>query len=454
MQILQMIITAVTTPNQSLINIISFPMQLLEVTLTMLLFTTIINIKSNNTKKLIYVLVFSFVSFLSQIFVPSPFNTFINVISCPILVYFIFKTTILKSILAEIVPYIIFVVILIIIQNIFFVIFHGSNIDLYEIPIYRISISLISYLFTFFIYIFAKKRNFSIEIDDILKGRTNFILLFNLIIGIVAIATQSFISAFYGDKQPFEINIFSILVVLIYFVINIYSLIRTNKLEITTQTLEEEKLYNKTLTKLNENIREFKHDFNNIVQSIGGYISTNNMAGLKEYYAGLVEDCQRVNNLHVLNMDVINDHAIYTLLTAKHDYATEELGITFNLDVFLDLSKVNMNVYELSRIIGILVDNAIEAASKCEPEKFVNVSIRKDPQVNRCLFIIENTYINKDVDTEQIFEKGYTSKEDNSSGNHGLGLHKVRKVLKSSNNLNLHTTKDGKFFRQQLEIYY
>ena len=39
-----------------------------------------------------------------------------------------------------------------------------------------------------------------------------------------------------------------------------------------------------------------EHDFNNIVQSIGGYISTNNMEGLKDYYSGLMEDCKKVNN--------------------------------------------------------------------------------------------------------------------------------------------------------------
>ena len=35
----------------------------------------------------------------------------------------------------------------------------------------------------------------------------------------------------------------------------------------------------------------------------------------------------------------------------------------------------------------------------------------------------------------------------------GLGLWEIRQILKKHNNLNLYTSKDEKFFKQQLEIY-
>ena len=97
------------------------------------------------------------------------------------------------------------------------------------------------------------------------------------------------------------------------------------------------------------------------------------------------------------------------------------------------------------------MDNAIEASSKCD-EKIIKVEIRNDFKVNRQVLIIENTYIDKDVNTEKIFEKGYTSKTDTKNP-HGLGLWEVRQILKKNNNLNLFTSKDDKFFKQQLEIY-
>ena len=66
------------------------------------------------------------------------------------------------------------------------------------------------------------------------------------------------------------------------------------------------------------------------------------------------------------------------------------------------------------------------------------------------LLIVENTYTNKDVDTDKIFEKGYSTKE----GNTGLGLWEVRQILRKNHNLNLFTTKNEKFFTQQFEIFY
>ncbi len=230
-----------------------------------------------------------------------------------------------------------------------------------------------------------------------------------------------------------------------------YSLFRTNKLEITTQDLENERLYNKTITILYDNIRSFKHNFNNIVQALGGYISTNNMDELKKYYKDSLNDSQKVNNLSILNPELINNSAIYSILTSKY-YEAEKFDIKMNLEIFLDLQTLNIKTYDLTIILGILLDNAIEASKQCE-DKEINVIIRKDNKVNRQLFIIENTYLNKEIDIDRIFEKGYTSKNNEDKNSHGLGLWNVRQILKKNNNLNLFTSKTDKFFKQQLELY-
>lgn len=151
-----------------------------------------------------------------------------------------------------------------------------------------------------------------------------------------------------------------------------------------------------------------------------------------------------------MNPSTINNPAIYSLLSSKYYLATEQ-GITINLEVFLDLNEINMKIYELTRILGILLDNAIEASSQCN-DKIINISFRNEPKKNRQLIIIQNTYINKDVNTEEIFQKGYSSKL-NTKDSHGFGLWEVRQILKKRNNLNLYTTKNSKYFTQQLEIY-
>ena len=178
-----------------------------------------------------------------------------------------------------------------------------------------------------------------------------------------------------------------------------------------------------------------------------GYIDSNDMKGLHTYYSQLLVDCDKVNNLYTLSPDVINNPSIYSLLTSKYHKA-DELGIKIRLEVFLNLNELNMKIYEFTRALGILMDNAIEAAYECE-DKIINVEIRKDFKVNRQLLIVENTYTEKDVDLDKIYEKGYTSKPSNT----GLGLWEVRQIMKKNNNLNLYTSKNDTFFNQQLEIY-
>ena len=450
MEILQTIWTALTTKNELMIKIINIPFAFIEMYVSMLLFTTILNIEVNKKQKLLYVIILGLLGLITSWTIPVPYNTFINIIACPILVFFLFKTTILKSILAEIIPYIVFVLLGSITINLYTIFASVSTNEIVNIPINKFIFSFVMYMCSYLICLFFKHSNLNITLIDKFGKKNSRVLLVNFCIGIIAICIQSYLATFYNDYLPFYITLASVLVLLIYFLISLYSLSRTTKLEITTQNLEEERLYNKTLTILYDNIRGFKHDFNNIVQAIGGYVSTNNMDGLKEYYNDLLDDCKKVNNLAVLNPELINNPAIYSLLTSKYHQA-ESLGIEMNFEVFLDLKSLNVKTYDLSRILGILLDNAIEASSKCD-EKIINIIIRKDNKANRQLFIIENTYLNKDVNTDRIFEKGYTSKSEDGK-NHGLGLWEVRQILNKNNNLNLFTTKDDKLFKQQLEIY-
>ena len=281
------------------------------------------------------------------------------------------------------------------------------------------------------------------------KKKTSITLIFYFILGLTIIFFQTYLLIIYTDIVP--ALILGIIILIVYFCFILYCLSKTNKLEIIVQNLEEEKLYNRTLSSLYDNIRGVKHDFNNIVQAIGGYISTNDIDGLKLYYNGLLEDCQKINNLSLLNPELINNPAIYSLLTFKY-YKSDEIGIKMNLDIFNNLKDLNIKPYELTQILGILLDNAIDASSKCE-NKIINVTFRKDKKINRDLIIIENTYTNKNINLDKIFEKGFSTKITEDKKNHGLGLWEIRQILKKNDNLNLFTSKDTNFFKQQLEIY-
>lgn len=448
METIQSIWNAITTENEQIIKLQGIPLILIEAYVTMLLFTTILNIECTNKQKCKFVLYVSIVSIISTLFVTSPFNVFLNLITYPLVAILVLKIGILKSIIAEIIPYIFIFVSSFIFQSLVALILGVSITQLETIPIYKILFSLLVYLTLYILYRIFKKNDFKLASLDDLKQKNKLIIILNFIIGIITISIQLYSYNLYYDKLLYLYFLISTLTLIFYFLINTYSLARTTKLESTTRDLDGEKLVNKSLTILHDNIRAFKHDFNNIVQAIGGYITTNDMDGLKNYYSQLLDDCQRVNNLSTLSPEVINNPAIYSILASKYHKA-DELGIKINLEIFLDLNTLKVKIYELTRIMGILLDNAIEATLECE-EKLINVIMRKDEAHHRDLLVIENTYLNKDINIDKIFEKSYTTKPNNT----GLGLWEVRQILKKNNNLNLYTTKNDKFFNQQLEIYF
>lgn len=448
MEIFNSIWTILSTPNEWLLSILTTPLFFVENFLTLTLFTSLLNITINKTQKLIYVLSTSCVSILSMFFISNPFNVIFNYFLAIIISCIILKLSFLKSVVAIISSGLIFNLIGALILNPYLTFFNISSAQLATIPIYRLFYICIMYTFISIIIVILKNRKLYINFLDDTDKKTKFVLLSNLILGIITILVQSITLFYYVDKLPIFITFLSFISFLTYFILSIYSLTRVFKLTLTTRKLESAEEYNNTLRILHDNVRGFKHDFDNIVTTIGGYVKTEDMEGLRNYHLQLEDDCQRVNNLYILNPEVVNNDGIYNLLTKKY-YEAESKDIKVNITFLLDLSTLNMKIYEFARILGILLDNAIEASSECE-EKIINIVFRNDPNNFRQLVLIENTFNDKNLDTDKIFEKGISGKENHT----GLGLWEVRKLIKKNSNINLYTSKNNKYFSQQLEIYY
>lgn len=448
MEILNNLWLAISTPNELLINIIAVPSALLENILILLLFMSILNITSNFKQKALFVIIMTLTSFISMNFLPNALNISLNYILMIILTHFIFKISFLKSLFSIVAASLIFNIVSLLMLNPYMTFFNLSSEQLSTIPLYRLLYVTFVYSCVFIVTIIIKKRSLKIKFIDDIDKKSKLIIFSNLILGLITLFVQTFIAIYYIDKLPIIITSLSFISLIAYFVLSIYSLTRVFKLTLTTKKLESAESYNNTLHILHDNVRGFKHDFDNIVTTIGGYIRTEDMKGLKKYYLQLEDDCQRVNNLYLLNPEIINNDGVYNLLTKKYNEA-EEKDIKVNLTFLLDLSNLHMKIYEFARILGILLDNAIEASSECE-EKIINLTFRNDSKNSRELIIIENTYNDKNLDTEKIFEKGISGKDNHT----GLGLWEVRKLIKKNNNINLYTSKNDNFFCQQLEIYY
>ena len=405
MEILNNIWLALTTPNIDLLNIIAIPATLLEYFIMMLLFIYLANISSNTKQKITYIISMSFISLFTLIFIPNPYNIFINYLVNIALEYLIFKPTLLRSLTCSVISLIIINLLTALMINPYITLLNITSNELNSIPIYRLGYIITIYIFAFAIALLIKYKNIKLDFsgDEYLDKKNKVIIILNLLLGIFTIIVQSITLFYYVDKLPVIITFLSFISLLAYFAVSIYSLTRILKLILTTKKLKSEEEYNRSLRILHDSVRGFKHDFDNIVTTIGGYIKTNDMEGLKDYYNELEDDCQRVNNLYLLNPEVINNDGIYNLLTKKYQEASNK-GLKVNMSFLLDFSKLHMKIYEFARILGILLDNAIDASSECD-EKIINLDFRDDTKNSRQLIIVENTYKDKNVDTEKIFEK-------------------------------------------------
>jgi sensor histidine kinase YesM len=185
-----------------------------------------------------------------------------------------------------------------------------------------------------------------------------------------------------------------------------------------------------------ESIKTFRHDVKNHALTLKYYIDNHDRVGATEYLDNIFDF---INNS--------KEHAksgnseIDSLINYKMDLAEKH---NINSEVYLAIPhKLNINPFDLSIVIGNLLDNAIEAALQAE-NKFINISVELDRNV---LYIsISNSYDGKLKLTNNKLE---TTKDNE---NHGVGISSVQKSIEKYNGtMNIHY--DGQVFYVDALMY-
>lgn len=207
-------------------------------------------------------------------------------------------------------------------------------------------------------------------------------------------------------------------------------------------------LHNKTMTGMVDGVKKLKHDYNNIMQALNGYVSTKQYDKLQEHIKSVIGECNDINNLSVINPEIFNDPAIYGIVGAKYFMAIEK-DIKFELDIATNIAEINFSMPDLSRILGILLDNAIEATSKLDNNKYIKLEMRFDSKKYADVIRVYNTYDTSiQVNTNDIFKKGYSSKKVKS----GIGLWEVQKLIKKAGNSQIFANIEKEKFVQNIII--
>lgn len=314
-------------------------------------------------------------------------------------------------------------------------------------------IFFLSYAISKIAKIFFKKVHLS-NVKRI-NTKSNLLLVTCLITPLIAL--YSFVMVFKNLQQTSNkiivvLNLLFVISLFIFLILIIYQNNKGLKRELEKQYNEKElyqlKEYTNMIEIMSTDLREFKHDYLNILQTIGEYIESENMEELKEFYEkDLMPESKRilVKDRSFLLLQHIKINPLKSLISSKIIKAQTK-NIKIKIEIAEDIDELRIKLIDICRIVGILIDNAIEAAVLCE-DKFIEFAIIKvDTSVT---FIINNSCHEDTPPVFKIYEKGFSIK----GPGRGIGLKSVREILDQNyRNVLLNTKIEASIFKQELII--
>ena len=260
-------------------------------------------------------------------------------------------------------------------------------------------------------------------------------------------------SVIYNNIPLYYMSISVITFFFILFILISSSLLKNLHIKIEVeaekQKLEQQKKYIESLEKNNNEIRKFKHDFNNIILGLEGYITSNevNNIKLRDYFYNNIKNLNtkiELDNIVLSHLNNIKVPSIKNLLTNKI-ISAQNNDFKVNISVEDEIDNFYVNEMQLSRILGIFLDNSLEAGLELDNNRFIELIILK---ANKTIVIqITNTFKNTNLDIDKINESGYSTKGENR----GIGLSSANDII-SKHNMILNTRIEDNLFKQILTI--
>lgn len=313
-----------------------------------------------------------------------------------------------------------------------------------------ISHALLAIIPSFFIgkWLHQKFLNYK----DMVPSRMQWILLFEISICCCIFILNIIFGNLYN--YPTEILLFNGFLIFFFAIANfliflsLYGTLQENKrLALKTQEQEILRSYTEKLESHYQDMRRFKHDYMNILATMTCYIQENDMEKLKHYFDQHIVPSSRllVNNDAIISkLSNIKVLEVKGILYTKLVQAMNQ-NLNISLELTQEITSINMNSSALSLMLGIFLDNAIEAAAMTEARILHIALVKKD---NGIIFHLENSTLPLTRPLDQLCEPGVTTKKDHN----GLGLCTVKELLAAMPNVQFYMTCEEGKIKQVLTI--
>ncbi|MFW3544732.1 quorum-sensing sensor histidine kinase AgrC [Staphylococcus caprae] len=238
-----------------------------------------------------------------------------------------------------------------------------------------------------------------------------------------------------------------VLIILIILIIISYTVLREMKYKRNLEEIETYYEYTLRIESINNEMRKFRHDYVNILSTLSEFIHEDDMPGLKRYFNEQIvplKDNMKTRSIKLNGIEKLKVREIKGLITTKILQAQEK-KIPISIEVPDEIDKIDMNTIELSRITGIIIDNAIEASEALEDPLIRIAFIDNEESVT---FIVMNKCSDNTPKIHELFEEGFSTKGDNR----GLGLSTLKELTDENENVLLDTVIENGYFVQKVEI--
>ena len=164
-------------------------------------------------------------------------------------------------------------------------------------------------------------------------------------------------------------------------------------------------------------IRSQRHDYNLHLHTIAGLIRDGQYEKGQEYIASIVSDSQDVNVMMKIREPIVG-----ALISGYYDIAREQ-GIELELHIEDDLGSIVSTAYDTNRILGNLLQNALEEVAKhdVQDKRIILTTLRRG---GNSVIRVSNA-VQDPERVEHFFEYGFSSK----TAHEGIGLNSVMRIL-------------------------